>query len=137
MSDGKNYLKIEIPPEEPELPARPQTNNELPSKLRQTGDQMAQTAGQLVEQAKPKMAAGAKWGAKKVAEGTAKVTTVVASRVADQVRQEASKISTEDVKRVAQTETVRGLRWLSAQLAKLAQRLQGKDEPLPPANPPA
>lgn len=135
MADDKPYLKIEIPPEE-EMPARPQTNNELSTKLRQTGDQLAQTASQLVEQAKPKVAAGAKWGAQKVAEGTAKATTVVASRVAEQARQEASKISTEDVKRVAQKETVRGLRWLSAQLAKLAQRLQDKDKapPTPPSS---
>ncbi len=135
MSEEKDYLKIEIPVEEetPFVPEQPKQT---------TADAVKAQAATVAKQAwdsdiRKKATKGMKRGATAVA-GTvaAKSQQVVQDRMVkaaeEQARQQTAAIKTKiketDWQHEAKQGTAKGLRWLSAQFAKLAERFTPKEE---------
>lgn len=133
MSEERDYLKIEIPVEEEESPFVPEQPG--PTALRTGADAVKKQAASAAKQAWDSK--GMKRGAAAVA-GTvaAKSQKVVQERVVkaaeDQARQQTEAIKTKiretDWQHEAKQGTANGLRWLSAQLSKLAERFTPKEE---------
>ncbi|MFZ1400840.1 MAG: hypothetical protein WAS33_28310 [Candidatus Promineifilaceae bacterium] len=131
MSDEKNYLKVEIPGEEetPFVPEQPQPT---------AADAVKTQAAAVAKQAwdsdlRKKATRGMKRGAATVA---AKGQQVVQDRMVKAAEQQArqqteaikTKIKETDWQHEAKQGTANGLRWLSAQFAKLAERFTPKEE---------
>lgn len=132
MSDEPNYLKIEIPEEEetPFVPEQPQ-----PTTVDAVKTQAAGAAKQVWDsEIRKKATRGMKRGATAVA---AKGQQVVQERMVKTAEQQArqqtealkTKIRETDWQHEAKQGTANGLRWLSAQLGKLAERFTPKEEP--------
>ncbi|MCA9939558.1 MAG: hypothetical protein KC418_13005 [Anaerolineales bacterium] len=139
MSDEKTYMKIEIPQEEEEK-GLPAARTAEKTRLNELGDQMAEATRQLGDQAaaaarqawrekgRPAVRKGLRWGGRKVAEQSGKVTTAVTDRVTAEVKREMAempaKLTRDNVQETATTAARHGLRWLSQALARLAKRLE-------------
>ena len=130
MSEEKTYLKVEIPVEE-ETPFVPEQPKET------AVDAVKSQASKAAKQAwdsdlRKKATRGMKKGATAVA---AKSQQVVQERMVkaaeEQARQQTEAIKTKiretDWQYEAKQGTAKGLRWLSAQLSKLAERFTPKD----------
>ena len=131
MSEEKTYLKVEIPVEE-ETPFVPEQPKET------AVDAVKSQASKAAKQAwdselRKKATRGMKKGATAVA---AKSQQVVQERMVkaaeEQARQQTEAIKTKiretDWQYEAKQGTAKGLRWLSAQLSKLAERFTPKEE---------
>ena len=131
MSEEKTYLKVEIPVEE-ETPFVPEQPKET------AVDAVKSQASKAAKQAwdselRKKATRGMKKGATAVA---AKSQQVVQERMVkaaeEQARQQTEAIKTKiretDWQYEAKQGTAKGLRWLSAQLSKLAKRFTPKEE---------
>lgn len=136
MSEEKEYLKVEIPVEEAETPFVPEQPG--PSAAETVKNQAATVAKQAWDSDLRKSATrGMKRGAAAVA-GTvaAKGQQVVQERMVkaaeEQARQQTEALKTKiretDWQHEAKQGTANGLRWLSARLAKLAERFNPKEE---------
>ena len=130
MSEEKTYLKVEIPVEE-ETPFVPEQPKET------AVDAVKSQASKAAKQAwdsdlRKKATRGMKKGATAVA---AKSQQVVQERMVkaaeEQARQQTEAIKTKiretDWQYEAKQGTAKGLRWLSAQLSKLAERFTPKE----------
>ena len=130
MSEEKTYLKVEIPVEE-ETPFVPEQPKET------AVDAVKSQASKAAKQAwdselRKKATRGMKKGATAVA---AKSQQVVQERMVkaaeEQARQQTAAIKTKiretDWQYEAKQGTAKGLRWLSAQLSKLAERFTPKE----------
>ncbi|WP_420629252.1 hypothetical protein [Candidatus Leptofilum sp.] len=130
MSEENGYLKIEVPVEEetPFVPEQPQPN---------TADAVKTQAANAAKKAwdselRKKATRGVKRGATAVA---AKSQQVVQERMVkaaeEQARQQTEAIKTKiretDWQHEAKQGTAKGLRWLSTQLSKLAERFTPKE----------
>ena len=131
MSEEKTYLKVEIPVED-ETPFVPEQPKET------AVDAVKSQASKAAKQAwdselRKKATRGMKKGATAVA---AKSQQVVQERMVkaaeEQARQQTEAIKTKiretDWQHEAKQGTAKGLRWLSAQLNKLAERFTPKEE---------
>ena len=131
MSEEKTYLKVEIPVED-ETPFVPEQPKET------AVDAVKSQASKAAKQAwdsdlRKKATRGMKKGATAVA---AKSQQVVQERMVkaaeEQARQQTEAIKTKiretDWQYEAKQGTAKGLRWLSAQLSKLAERFTPKEE---------
>lgn len=137
MSDEPNYLKIEIPVEE-EKPFVPEQAG--PTALRTGADAVKNQAANAAKQVwdsdlRKKATRGMKKGATAAAGAVAaKGQQVMHDRVVkaaeEQAKQQAEALKTKiretDWQHEAKQGTAKGLRWLSAQLAKLAERFTPK-----------
>ena len=145
MNEEKEYLKIEIPVEEEDPPFVPeQSQTAAASTLLSTGmgvvkEQAASAAKQAWDSdLRKKATKGMRQGATAVA-GTvaAKSQQVVQERMVKTAEQQArqqtealkTKLRETDWQHEAKRGTANGLRWLSAQLSKLAKRFTPKEEP--------
>lgn len=143
MSEEQIHLKIEIPIEEepPFVPEQPQPT--AASAMLSTGvDNVKKQAASVAKQAwnselRRKATRGMKRGTAAVAGAVAaKSQKVVQERVIKSAEQQArqqtealkTKIRETDWQHEAQQGTANGLRWLSAQLAKLAERFTPQEE---------
>jgi len=132
MSEEKDYLKIEIPVEEEETPFVP----EQPGPT--AADAIKRQAANVAKQAwdsdlRKKATKGMKRGATAVAAKSQKVVQERMVKAAEeQARQQTEALKTKiretDWQHEAKQGTANGLRWLSAQLAKLAERFTPKEE---------
>ncbi|MCA9919367.1 MAG: hypothetical protein KC445_15515 [Anaerolineales bacterium] len=131
MSDEKSYLKIEIPVEE-ETPF-------VPEQPGQTAvDAVKAQAASAAKQAwdsdlRKKATRGMKRGAAKVAtKGQQVMQERMVKAAEQQARQQTEAIKTKiretDWQHEAKQGTANSLRWLSAQLSKLAERFTPKEE---------
>jgi hypothetical protein len=140
MSEERDYLKIEIPVEEEETPFVPEQPR--PTALSTGANAVKKQAASAAKQAwdsdlRKKATKGMKRGATAVA-GTvaAKSQKVVQERMVkaaeEQARQQTEALKTKiretDWQHEAKQGTANGLRWLSAQFSKLAERFTPKEE---------
>ncbi|MCC6604768.1 MAG: hypothetical protein IT327_16280 [Anaerolineae bacterium] len=135
MSDEPNYLKIEIPVEE-EKPFVPEKAE--PTVLRTGADAVKNQATSAAKQVwdsdlRKKATRGIKRGAGAVAaKGQQVVHDRVVKAAEESAKQQAEALKTKiretDWQYEAKQGTAKGLRWLSAQLAKLAERFTPKEE---------
>jgi hypothetical protein len=139
MSEEKDYLKIEIPVEDepPFVPEQPQ-----PTAVRTSAKAVKTQAANVAKQAwdsdlRKKATRGMKRGAAAVAVTVAaKSQKVVQEHVVKTAEQQArqqtealkTKIRETDWQHEAKQGTANGLRWLSVQLSKLAERFIPKDD---------
>lgn len=131
MSEEKTYLKVDIPVEEetPFVPEQPQ-----PTAVDAVKAQAATVAKQAWDSdLRKKATRGMKRGAATVAaKGQQVVQDRMVKAAEEQARQQTAAIKTKiketDWQHEAKQGTANGLRWLSAQLSKLAERFTPKDE---------
>ena len=131
MSDEKTYLKVEIPVEDetPFVPEQPQ-----PTAADAVKAQAANVAQQVWDsELRKKATRGMKRGATKVAaKGQQMIQERMVQAAEQQARQQTEAIKTKiketDWQHEAKQGTANGLRWLSAQLSKLAKRFTPKEE---------
>jgi hypothetical protein len=140
MNEEKDYLKIEIPVEEEETPFVPeQPQPTATSALLNTGvDAVKKQATSAAKQAwdsdlRKKATKGMKRGATAVAAKSQKVVQERMVKAAEErARQQTEALKTKiretDWQHEAKQGTANGLRWLSAQLSKLAERFTPKEE---------
>ena len=131
MSDEKTYLKVEIPVEDetPFVPEQPQPT---------AADAVKAQAANVAQQAwnselRKKATRGMKRGATKIAaKGQQMLKERMVQAAEQQARQQTEAIKTKiketDWQHEAKQGTANGLRWLSAQLSKLAERFTPKEE---------
>jgi len=132
MSEEKDYLKIEIPVEEEDPPFVP----EQPGPT--AADTIKSQAANVAKQAwdsdlRKKATKGMKRGATAVAAKSQKVVQERMVKAAEErARQQTEALKTKiretDWQHEAKQGTANGLRWLSTQLAKLAERFTPKNE---------
>jgi cytosine/adenosine deaminase-related metal-dependent hydrolase len=137
MSDEEVPIKIVIPVEEepPFVPERPPTA--VTGQIGQAGKQAAETAREMAQkawrsQARRKMTRVVRRGTTAVA---AKGSQLVQERVVAAAEQQArermaaaqTRLRETDWQAVAKREAANGLRWLSRQAARLAERLAAKN----------
>jgi len=150
MQDERDYLKIEIPDEE-DAPFVPEqsTKSRVKERAGAAGQQIADTAGNAGRKvagtavstakkawqsdARKKVTGEVKRGAATVAGKTAaavqdKMVKTAEAQAKAQYEAMQTRIRETDWKHEAQTGTARGLRWLSQQIAKLAERFTPQDE---------
>lgn len=132
MSEDNGYLKIEVPAEEeaPFVPEQPQST---------TADAVKSQAANAAKKAwdsklRKKATRGMKRSAAKVAaKGQQVVQERMVKAAEEQARQQTEAIKTKiqetDWQHEAKQGTAKGLRWLSAQLSKLAERFTPKEPP--------
>jgi len=131
MSDEPNYLKIEIPVEE-EKPFVPEKAE--PKVVDAVKNQATSAAKQVWDSdLRKKATQGMKRGAGAVAaKGQQVMHDRVVKAAEEQAKQQAEALKTKiretDWQHEAKQGTAKGLRWLSAQLAKLAERFTPKEE---------
>lgn len=131
MSDEKTYLKVEIPVEDetPFVPEQPQ-----PTAADAVKAQAANVAQQVWDsELRKKATRGMKRGATKIAaKGQQMLKERMVQAAEQQARQQTEAIKTKiketDWQYEAKQGTANGLRWLSAQLSKLAKRFTPKEE---------
>ena len=131
MSEEKEYLKIEIPVEEdtPFVPEQPG-----PTAVDAVKDQAASAAKQVWDSDLRKKATGSiKKGATAVAaKGQQVVQDHMVKAAEEKARQQTEALKTKiretDWQAEAKQGTAKGLRWLSEQLSKLAERFTPKEE---------
>jgi hypothetical protein len=132
MSEEKDYLKIEIPVEE-ETPFVPEQSQ--PTAVDAVKTQAANAAKQAWDSdLRKKATRGMKRGATAVAAKSQKVVQERMVKTAEQqARQQTEAIKTKiretDWQHEAKQGTANGLRWLSAQLSRLAERFTPKEKP--------
>jgi hypothetical protein len=131
MSDEPNYLKIEIPVEE-EKPFVPEKAE--PKVVDAVKNQATSAAKQVWDSdLRKKATRGMKRGAGAVAaKGQQVMHDRVVKAAEEQAKQQAEALKTKiretDWQHEAKQGTAKGLRWLSTQLAKLAERFTPKEE---------
>jgi hypothetical protein len=131
MSEEKDYLKIEIPVED-ETPFVPEQPG--PTAVNAIKDQAANVAKQAWgSDLRKKATRGMKRGVTAVAAKSQKVVTERVVKTAEQqARQQTEALKTKlretDWQHEAKQGTANGLRWLSSQLSKLAERFTPKED---------
>lgn len=131
MNEEKDYLKIEIPVED-ETPFVPEQPG--PTAVNAIKDQAANVAKQAWgSDLRKKATRGMKRGVTAVAAKSQKVVTERMVKTAEQqARQQTEALKTKlretDWQHEAKQGTANGLRWLSAQLSKLAERFTPKED---------
>lgn len=137
MADEEIPIKIVIPVEEetPFVPERPRPG--AAEQMGQAGKQVTETAKSVAQkawrsEARRKMTVGVKRGAAAVtAKGAQLVQDKVVAAAEQQARETVTAAQTRlretDWQLVAKRETAKGLRWLSRQAARLAERLAAKN----------
>lgn len=135
MSEDKEYLKIEIPVEEdpPLVPEQPGPTA-LSTGVDAVKDQAASAAKQVWDSdLRKKATGGLKKGATAVAaKGQQVVQDHMVKAAEEKARQQTEALKTKiretDWQAEAKQGTAKGLRWLSEQLSKLAERFTPKEE---------
>jgi hypothetical protein len=131
MSEEKEYLKIEVPVEE-ETPFVPEQPG--PTAVDAVKTQAASAAKQVWDSDMRKKATGGlKKGATAVAvKGQQVVQDHMVKAAEEKARQQTEALKTKiretDWQHEAKQNTAKGLRWLSEQLSKLAERFTPKEE---------
>jgi len=139
MSEEKDYLKIEIPVEEetpfvPEQTEPTAASTVLSTSVDAVKDQAASAAKQVWNSdLRKKATGGIKKGATAVAaKGQQVVQDHMVKAAEEKARQQTEALKTKiretDWQHEAKQNTAKGLRWLSIQLSKLAERFTPKED---------